>query len=229
MEGPVTRSWAWLIAVVVIAVDLAVYPFLPPDHQYAIRLLAAVAIVYLLVVARVTPPEAMGFGTGRVVPEVRFALKVGVIVCVVLAAVGLVALAVVRLTGLRPPLPTSTFDSSADFFEFLLHACVMAPVVEEFIYRGLFVGLTLPAWGKRATIGVSALLFVVLHVIYRTATNPVAMAEYAVAGGLLAWVFATRRSLIACVVLHALGNLTVATQNFVLLKWPDLPHRLLGY
>lgn len=236
MEVPVSnlrpvRRGAWAVAVLVLWLDMGVYWFLLREdgNQYAYRLLAAVALAYALVWAGWVPAEAMGFDWSRWRADVLFTLRVGVVVCLVLGSLFVVALAVIRLAGLSVGLPPPEIKSSADFFPWLLHACVMAPVVEEFIYRGLFVGLAQPAWGRRACIAVSGVVFVLLHAVYAGGPlHPVAWVEYLVAGSLLAWAFSVRGSLVAPIALHALGNLTVAVQNLIVLRFPAEVGRLLG-
>lgn len=229
---PTARRGAWAVALLILGADLAAYHFLfrNSPNQYAFRLLGAIPLVYLVVAARMATPEALGLGRAQVWEEVKYAVKVGLIVCVAMAAVVIVALAAIRLAGVRPTLPPSDFEHTAEFYPYLLHACVMAPIVEEFIYRGIFVGLAAPAWGRRAMIAVSAVVFLGLHVVYQLPSilHPIGWIEYTIAGALLTWVFLKRGSLIPVMILHALGNLTVGAQNYVLLKWPQLPEWLLG-
>lgn len=219
----------WALAALLLAADMGAYALLREDgNQYAYRLLAAVGIAYVLVWTRSAPAEALGLDWGRWRVEVRFALRVGVIVCLILGAVAVVGLAAIRLARLRVELPPPVLKSSEGYFPWLLHACVMAPIVEEFIYRGLFVGLAQPAWGRKACVAVSAVVFLALHMVYNGLLHPIAWVEYLVAGGLLAWVFSVRGSLVAPIALHALGNLTVAVQNLVMLRYPAEVSRLLG-
>ena len=220
-----------MVAVGVLVLDMVLYAlFLHEDgNQYAYRLLAAVALAYVLVWSRTASAEALGLDWSKWRAEIKFALRVGVIVCLVLGAVFIVALAVIRLARFRVELPPPEIESTAQFFPYLLHACVMAPIVEEFIYRGLFIGLAGPAWGRRACVVISGVVFVGLHMVYTSSTlNPIAIVEYLVAGGLLAWVFSVRGSLVAPITLHALGNLTVAVQNLIVLRFPGEVERLLG-
>jgi membrane protease YdiL (CAAX protease family) len=237
LEPAPTKSPAagrgWILAAVIVAADLAVYAVWLRDspNHYAYRLLGGAAVAYLLVGLRWTTPERLGLDWDRGRADLRFALKVGVVVCVALAAAALVALAAVRLGGWTLPPLTPSMRSTREFFPQLLHTCVMAPIVEEFIYRGLFVGLIATSGSRAAPIAASGVLFLGLHAVYYQGAplfNPISIAEYLISGGLLAWVFLARRSLLPAVVLHALGNLAFLAANLVLLKFPDLPSRVLG-
>jgi len=226
-------GWTWVIAVAVIVADWAVYLGVFSSHgenQYAYRLLAAVFLVYWIVWRRIAPPESLGLGSRHSIRgDLLYSVRIGVVVCCILAGVLVIALGAIRLFSLKVPLPPGQFKSTEEFFPFILHACVMAPFVEEFIYRGIFVGLTLERWGLRPTMAASGILFLGLHMVYAgSVLHPLAWVQYTIAGALLAWVFARRRSLLSVVLLHALGNLLVALQYWVMLRWPGAVADLLG-
>lgn len=227
---PPARRGAWAIGLAIVAADMGTYAATggASDH-YAWRLLGAVTLVYVLVLARVAPPESFGLDWSRARADAIFAMKVGLGVCAVLAAVGVTALAAVRLSGLRFGIPPAAeFESMDRYYGWLLNACVMAPIVEEFIYRGLFVGLAASSgWRRGWILAASAAIFLGLHVVYGMGRDPVSWVQYSIAGALLAWVFCERRSLVPAVMLHAMGNLAVGVQNIVLLRYRDEVERLL--
>ncbi len=82
-------------------------------------------------------------------------------------------------------------------------AVVIAPLVEEVVFRGLILRGLLGRWPAAAAIGTSALLFAFMHL------NP---AQFPIAFGLglaLAWVYARTRSLGLCILGHAANNSSV--------------------
>jgi membrane protease YdiL (CAAX protease family) len=116
-----------------------------------------------------------------------------------IAACFLVAGGVYSLLGWKIPIVQMHPDQ---FWPQFLHACILAPAVEEGIYR---IGLCCGAYavlGARGAIAVSGLVFGALHVLYG---NP--GPDNLVAGFFLAWAFLRSGSIIVPVALHALGNL----------------------
>jgi membrane protease YdiL (CAAX protease family) len=90
----------------------------------------------------------------------------------------------------------------AQFWPQFLHACILAPAIEEGIYRvGLCCGAVV-LLGARGAIVVSGLVFGALHVLYG---NP--GPDNLLAGFFLAWAFLKSGSILVPVALHALGNL----------------------
>lgn len=81
-----------------------------------------------------------------------------------------------------------------------LAICVVAPVVEEMLFRGVVLRSFLQQYDRRQAIWGSALLFGVFHLnIYQFVA--------ALCGGLvLGWLYERSRSLIPCIALHAAYN-----------------------
>jgi membrane protease YdiL (CAAX protease family) len=81
-----------------------------------------------------------------------------------------------------------------------LAVCVVAPVVEEMLFRGVVLRSFLQQYDRRQAIWGSALLFAVAHLnIY----------QFVVALGMglvLGWLYERSRSLIPCIALHAAYN-----------------------
>ena len=82
-------------------------------------------------------------------------------------------------------------------------AVLIAPIVEEVVFRGVILRGLLGRWPAAAAIATSALLFAFMHL------NP---AQFPVAFGLglaLAWIYTRTRSLGLCIFGHAANNSTV--------------------
>ena len=86
---------------------------------------------------------------------------------------------------------------AADF----LAAVVVAPLIEEAVYRGFILGGLLRRYSAPTAILVSAVLFALAHL------NPYQFVTAFSGGLLLGWIYVRTRSLWPCVILHALTNL----------------------
>lgn len=134
-------------------------------------------------------------------------LVIGAAVGASIAAAGLVLV----LTGRPLPLyPTSP----RDVLPALLQMCLLAPLVEEAIYRLGFCTGALPLLGPRCTIAASGVLFGALHILYGNSG-----ADNLVAGFFLAWSYIKSGSLLMPVVLHSLGNLCVLLARVAAWYW----------
>jgi len=77
---------------------------------------------------------------------------------------------------------------------------VIAPLTEEFLFRGFILRGFLSQYSLRKAVLASALLFGVFHL------NPWQFLGASIAGVLLAWIFVRTRSLLPCLYGHALNN-----------------------
>ena len=82
----------------------------------------------------------------------------------------------------------------------LLLGAVVAPVLEELLFRGVVLGGLLRNQRPWVAIGQSALLFGLIHF------NPAQSVSAAGLGLLLGWLYYRTRSLGLCIVLHAINN-----------------------
>jgi hypothetical protein len=117
------------------------------------------------------------------------------------ASIGWVALWMAGVDGLawiRFPLPQRPLDRA---YFFVIGGAV-APVAEEFFFRGLLYGF-LSRWGKWTAVVLSTLIFALVHPI---AGLPVTQA---VGGVVFALAYASARSLLAPIIIHVLGNLAL--------------------
>jgi len=82
----------------------------------------------------------------------------------------------------------------------LIMAVVVAPLTEEFVFRGMFQGLARKRFGTLIAIGASAVLFALVH------GSVYALPSLIVVGMGVAIVYARTRSLLAPIVFHVLHN-----------------------
>jgi membrane protease YdiL (CAAX protease family) len=101
----------------------------------------------------------------------------------------------------------------------VLAVCVLAPLLEEMLFRGIVLRGFLQRYPRWQAIFMSALFFGAAHMnIYQFVVG-------FVMGTVLAWLYERTRSLIPCIALHAAYNIT----TLLLADWLDAasPSRLL--
>jgi uncharacterized protein len=111
--------------------------------------------------------------------------------------------------------------------------CTLAPLLEEMLFRGIFLRSFLPQYGERRAILLSSLLFALLHLnLYQGITA-------FLVGLFLGWLYARTRSLWPCVMGHAFYNMnafiwvwaTTRDQDLAdapLVEYPDFGVQVLG-
>ena len=106
------------------------------------------------------------------------------------------------------------FTSGWQFAPWAVRACLLAPVVEEAVYRLALCPPSAALLGERGAIVVSGCAFAALHVAYGNAAP-----DNVVAGFILGWAFLKSRSIVVPVVMHSLGNLLVGAYHLALLHF----------
>jgi membrane protease YdiL (CAAX protease family) len=226
--------WLGLSAAVVVPLDAAyvqiaswlmadaVYLFPRPKYLrlfYGLegwRALPPLAVVGLLVIRRHLPRHAFGLGLGEPRRTVEWIVR-----CSLVAAAGgsvmlIVAIAGVRIGCLHLTIEPTDLHSTERALEVLLHMCVLAPLVEELIYRGILVAALAQLAGPARAIVASGMAFVLLHLLYE---RPAWWAPFYFATGMLfAWAFVRSQSLVAPLVLHSLGNLVAWSKDWLILE-----------
>jgi membrane protease YdiL (CAAX protease family) len=95
-----------------------------------------------------------------------------------------------------------TFQEMAKYPALIIvGGCVLAPILEECLFRGILLKGLLRNYRPAVAIGQSALLFGLVH--FNPAQSTVAL----LMGVLLGWLYYRTRSLGLCIMLHALYNL----------------------
>ena len=128
--------------------------------------------------------------------------KTGIIwssIFAIIAAVGFLILSFLKLNPLnliRVPLP----QTPRDLIIFFLVGGVIAPISEEIFFRGILFGYFLK-WGLCKAVIISTLIFVFFH--------PQAGLTQAVGGVVFALSYHFGHSLLAPIIIHSLGNLTL--------------------
>jgi membrane protease YdiL (CAAX protease family) len=150
-------------------------------------------------------------GTGAILGLVAFAAILPV--CVAAQVVGI---ALLRLTGV-PEVTHTLLETVARRREPLVlavaivQACVLAPLAEEFIYRGAIMMTLLKQFGPAVAMAASSAVFAAVHVTL----EPQGVLPLFFLGMALAYVAYRTRSLVAPVIGHALFNALMLTGVFV--------------
>jgi membrane protease YdiL (CAAX protease family) len=191
---PGLLAWAAAVGLGAVAADLLIV------WGRADELLrGAVALVALSLLVSLTEGDLGSTGL-RLVPKqgwgpwVWWSLIIGLIVgaCVV------VGLGLWVLLGFTYNAPTTPPERAGQRF---LEMCVIAPTVEEAIYRVALCVPLVPLIGGWKTVVVNGVVFGALHVVYG---NP--SPENLVGGLFLAWAYLHSETIVLPVALHAIGN-----------------------
>lgn len=92
------------------------------------------------------------------------------------------------------------FDSDYGFYGAFLKIVIVAPIIEELIFRGVIMHGFMRNYPKIVAIFVSALLFALFHL------NPWQFPATFLLGLLLGWVMVITRNIFACIIGHAINN-----------------------
>jgi membrane protease YdiL (CAAX protease family) len=94
-------------------------------------------------------------------------------------------------------------EMASGSFAMVVYVCILAPVLEEMLFRGIILRSFLQQYSKWAAIVGSATLFGVAHMnLYQYVTA-------LIIGLVLGWLYERTRSLLPCIALHAAYNTSV--------------------
>ena len=93
-------------------------------------------------------------------------------------------------------------DITRDFsIGFYLKALIVAPIVEEYLFRGIILNGFLSRYSPAKAIILTTILFSFMHL------NPMQYLVTFLLGMLLGWYFYKTRNLLSCIIIHSLSNL----------------------
>ncbi|HLN73147.1 MAG TPA: type II CAAX endopeptidase family protein [Prolixibacteraceae bacterium] len=95
-------------------------------------------------------------------------------------------------------------------------AILVAPVVEEIIYRGIVLKGLLTRYAPQKAILLSALIFGIMHWL------PLQIWGASITGLILGWVYYQTKSIGTTILLHSLINTAVLISQYVFFLYPDL-------
>lgn len=110
--------------------------------------------------------------------------------------------------GVQLGTPDLTIKNNVIYnFIFIINACIVAPIVEETLFRGIFTQALL-RYDARFAVFASAMLFSMMHL------NLVQGIPTFLLGLVLGYVFVKTKSVASCIILHLLNNLLAVVANF---------------
>jgi uncharacterized protein len=194
-----------LAAVSRILLDIPVWMFTRPHTETRSALMAIVSALSMgLVIYWGYRKSASPFRAVFPLASIRL-LQAAAMILMLLGAIVLVLESnyVMRLVW---PKPASLVNIEqglrhGDVWNALVAPVVVAPVTEEFLFRGLILHGFLQNYGRRRALLVSALLFALFHL------NPWQFLGALVIGVVFGWWLLESGSLLPCLLGHALGNL----------------------
>lgn len=191
------RSWPSRIAALLVGISVIVHDLYGDYGAPGERLIFGVCgACVLLALARL---DVASIGLAMPKPSVRWWLRAtalvgsGFVVVVIAVAGVLYATGWVPSIGPLPPLDEALWDG-----------CIVAPLVEEPVYRLALCAPLVAIAGRWPTIIASGVVFAWLHHRY-----DVLAPDNALAGLLLGWAYLRSESLGVPIFLHALGNALV--------------------
>jgi len=120
---------------------------------------------------------------------------------------------VVRLFPLSPEQTAMFKEMGAGSVGAVVIACVLAPVLEEMLFRGIILRSFLLQYPRWLSILGSALIFGAAHM------NLYQFTAAAMLGIFLGWLYQRSRSLLPCIMLHGAYNGTLLLLNHVDARW----------
>lgn len=213
-----TLGHSWLMVALLLAGSVIVglsMPHAPQSVTYFLMMLFPLAFCWWMARiafrsgARPTRLDAPHFG------------KLPAVVFLILASVALMAISVVSDPATSfIPMPDaiknlfeSVFIHSA-LWDMILSTCILAPLLEELLCRGMMLRGMLHWMSPRAAIIWSAALFAVMHM------NPWQSIPAFLIGLFLGWVYWRTHSLWTTIFLHCLNN---SLSTVISRRYPDLP------
>lgn len=183
---------------------------LGPDAQEVLTLLLASAIVFTLAMRFTRTRYAQLFHAGDASPARTAATLVLPVAGLVPA---LVLVDTLLMDWLVQLVPLEGWEEelfarlTGDTLPAILMVCVLAPLVEEMLFRGLILRGFLAQYPRWPAIVVSSLLFGASHL------NLYQFVLASLSGIVLGWLYERTRSLIPCIALHAIYNTAITWLN----------------
>ncbi len=199
-------------ALLAVAVDAVLVLFIPGPTPlvYGARLAAGSAIVIGLLLYGV-PRKTLGLSFQNARRDARWM----VLCAAAVLAVYVAFLAVATVSGwILPAHLGRDFSSWSQAKRYALNSLLLAPLVEELVYRGIVVSALrerLPRW---AVLLASGAIFYLLHLSYGLDWR---LFHFAIAGMILAWAYLATGKLWVPVTLHFLGNLMMGADDLIYL------------
>lgn len=204
-QSSIKQRHAFILAMTVIILDLFFIIFRVGyvyDARLSLSLIAFAILIYILdgdldsIGLCLTPKQGW-------LPWIKISFYIGLVIAIALG----IGSNLLLFFGYEIPIYLLTPKFR---FQFFVHACLSAPMMEETIYRLILCVSLVPVIGPWRTIAISGLLFGFIHVLYG---NP--SAENLIGGFFLAWSFLKSESILIPIVLHSFGNFLAVCSHVI--------------
>ncbi len=155
--------WPWLAAFLVVVPGLAL-----AGLQFLSIFLGVLAILWMIWQSGRSPERLWGFRSTRWGLALQTGIRCYLGILIPISVIGVLSLLVIQFFGgtSDPQQAIQLFmeaETTVDIINLCIFAVVIAPVVEEFIFRGFLYPVLKSHLGRGAALGVTALLFGISH------------------------------------------------------------------
>ena len=194
-------------------IELFGHNFVVLGLSLVVNVLTCVYVFYIIRVGYGSSIKSLGFTTDDWKSDVLFGLKHYFVVLPVIILAGFVVDYFSRMLGVEPDqqeiLKKVLGEKSIPVLTLIVFfGIVVAPVIEELVFRGFFQSAIRTAFGKQKAIIISGLIFAIVHL------DAQIFLQIFILGLLLAYLFEKTGSLIAPIAVHFFHN--SATLAFVI-------------
>jgi membrane protease YdiL (CAAX protease family) len=186
-----------VLAVVVVSLDIGTIWWQPLCIWTEWNVTLAPLVLLAFVLPSRISRESLGLRLTPIQP-IRYWVRFTVIIAAAMLVFILICALIVKALGFEIPVHKMPPDR---IVMHLFHACLVAPLVEELIYRFAICVPATAILGPTGAILLSGVVFAGLHFAYG---NP--GPDNFVAGYILAWAYLKSGSILVPISLHALGN-----------------------
>jgi membrane protease YdiL (CAAX protease family) len=175
-------------------------------------ILGAARLLQVLLILLIVVTWGKGIETiGLDLPRIFFGIKKGLIWSFGFGLLAFFAFLVLFLIGIHP-LPLISMPMGPNINQFIILICIggiLAPVAEEFFFRGVLYGF-FRRWGLIVALIVSTLLFVVVHPMGQ------GIPVIQIVGGIIfAVAYEVEGTLMTPITIHILGNCSLFTISYI--------------
>lgn len=115
------------------------------------------------------------------------------------------------------PLPGSTAQNVHGIFQ-VCSICILSPIIEETIFRGIFLRGFMERYSAKHAIFLSALFFAIIHVVPSQVFSAICL------GIFFGFVFYKTSSLLYTIILHMVANSTILISSAIPYESIPMPH-----
>lgn len=196
--------------------------FMAPGYTWHVLGALAVLAIERLTYGTIASP----WGWVNWVESAKHFLRVTAVCSAIILGLLIIAVVVIRVGEYQFEIQPKNIHNTNEFWGWFLFAVITAPLVEEWIYRGLIQPRLRIAVGPRWAIFLNGILFWIYHWVGH---GQITGLNHLAGGWLFAWSWQRTNSLVAPTLLHAVGNLSIALGELLWLTHPEWVRMILGW